>query len=55
MAHHKAENFVTHNPFEGENAADKRNDAIDAGIGFITSFLFFTIMFIIAVVIDAVA
>jgi len=54
MANHN-ENFVTHNPFEGENASCKRNDAIDAGVGFLVSFLFFTLMFVIAIFFDAVA
>ncbi|NLY80059.1 MAG: YqzM family protein [Lysinibacillus sp.] len=49
------ENFVTHNPFEGENASCKRNDAIDAGVGFVVSFVFFTLMFIIAIIVDVVA
>lgn len=49
------ENFVTHNPFEGDNASCKRNDATDAGVGFVVSFLFFTLIFIIAIVINAVA
>ncbi len=54
MANHN-ENFVTHNPFEGDDASCKRNEATDAAVGFTVSFLFFTLMFIIAVVIDAVA
>ncbi|PKC51940.1 hypothetical protein RhiirA1_482631 [Rhizophagus irregularis] len=48
---HNTENFVTHNPFEGENGASMRNQAIDAGVGFTASFVFFALMFIIAVVI----
>ncbi|KGR90715.1 membrane protein [Ureibacillus massiliensis 4400831 = CIP 108448 = CCUG 49529] len=52
---HNTENFVTHNPFEGENGASMRNQAIDAGVGFTASFVFFALMFIIAVVIGAVA
>lgn len=52
---HNTENTVTHNPFEGKNGASMRNDAIDAGVGFAVSFVFFTLMFIIATVIDAVA
>ncbi|RHW38607.1 YqzM family protein [Lysinibacillus yapensis] len=49
------ENVVTHNPFEGKNGASMRNQAIDAGVGFGVSFLFFTIMFIIATIIDVTA
>lgn len=49
------ENVVTHNPFEGKNGASMRNQAIDAGIGFGASFVFFALIFIIATVIDAVA
>nr|WP_106780034.1 YqzM family protein [Lysinibacillus timonensis] len=52
---HNTDNFVTHNPFEGENGASMRNDAIDAGVGFAVSFAFFTVMFIIATIIGAVA
>ena len=49
------ENVVTHNPFEGKNGASMRNQAIDAGIGFGASFVFFAIMFIIAIIIDVAA
>jgi hypothetical protein len=49
------ENFVTHNPFEGDNASCKRNDAVDAAVGFAVSFVFFTLIFLIGVIIDAVA
>ncbi|MBK3493347.1 YqzM family protein [Viridibacillus sp. YIM B01967] len=42
------------NPFE-ENVQSKRNDAIDSGIGFGVSFVFFALMFIIATVIDYAA
>lgn len=54
MANHN-ENYVTHNPFEGDNGAFTENDSIDVGIGFVVSFLYFTLMFVIAVIIDAVA
>ncbi len=49
------ENVVTHNPFEGKNGASMRNQAIDAGIGFGVSFVFFALIFIIATIIDAAA
>lgn len=49
------ENFVTHNPFEGEGRATTRNDAMDAGVGFAVSFLFFALMFIIAIIVEIVA
>ncbi|MED3661504.1 YqzM family protein [Ureibacillus sp. FSL K6-8385] len=52
---HLNENHVTHNPFEGENASCKRNDAVDAGVGFLVSFIFFVLMFVIAIIVDAVA
>ncbi|MFJ9464563.1 YqzM family protein [Viridibacillus arvi] len=42
------------NPFE-ENVQSKRNDAIDSGVGFGVSFLFFALIFIIATVIDYAA
>lgn len=42
----------THNPFERENINCNRNDAIDAGMGFVVSFGFFSTMFIIATVIQ---
>ncbi|RIW37605.1 YqzM family protein [Bacillus salacetis] len=38
------------NEFE-KNVQSKRNDAVDSGVGFIVSFGFFAIMFIMAVVI----
>lgn len=41
------------NPFE-KDVQSKRNDAIDSGVGFILSFLFFSLMFITAIVIDYV-
>jgi len=39
---------------EFEQNVDKRNDAIDSGVGFIVSFGFFATMFIIATVIKAI-
>lgn len=39
------------NPFEKE-VQSKRNDAIDAGVGFIVSFGFFATLFIIATVVQ---
>ena len=54
MASHD-ENVVTHNPFEGKNGATMDNQVIDAGIGFVVSFVFFTVMFIIATIIDVAA
>lgn len=41
------------NPFQ-QDVQSKRNDAIDSGVGFLVSFLFFAFMFIIATVIDFV-
>ncbi|OCA91172.1 YqzM family protein [Bacillus sp. FJAT-27225] len=41
------------NEFE-QNVQDKRNDAIDSGVGFIVSFGFFATMFIIATVIKII-
>lgn len=55
MASSNNENFVTHNPFEGEGRATTRNDATDAGVGFIVSFLFFALMFIIAIIVEIAA
>ncbi len=52
---HNTENYVTHNPFEGDNGAMQGNQVIPAGIGFVVSFLFFAVMFIIATIIGAVA
>lgn len=52
MAQHTDVNVETHNPFEGDNVNCKRNDAIDAGVGFVVSFGFFATMFIIATVIQ---
>ncbi|GEK33310.1 YqzM family protein [Kurthia sibirica] len=42
------------NPFE-KDVQCKRNDAIDAGVGFGVSFLFFAAMYVIAVIVDFVA
>lgn len=39
---------------EFEKLVDKRNDAIDSGMGFIVSFGFFATLFIIATVIKVV-
>jgi hypothetical protein len=41
------------NEFE-KNVQSKRNDAVDSGVGFIVSFGFFAILFIIATVIKLV-
>ncbi len=51
---HNTENFVTHNPFEGDNGAMQSNQVIPAGIGFTVSFVFFALIFTIATVIGAV-
>lgn len=42
------------NEFE-QNVQSKRNDAIDAGMGFVVSFGFFALIFIIAVVVQVAA
>ncbi|WP_342525366.1 YqzM family protein [Chryseomicrobium sp. FSL W7-1435] len=42
------------NEFEN-NVQSKRNDAIDSGIGFVASFVFFSTMFLVAVVVQYVA
>ncbi|WP_349407891.1 YqzM family protein [Pseudalkalibacillus sp. SCS-8] len=42
------------NEFEKDVQA-KSNDAIESGLGFVFSFLFFTIIFFIGVIIKAVA
>lgn len=42
------------NEFE-QNVQSKRNDAIDAGMGFVVSFAFFAVIFIIAAVVQFVA
>ncbi|WP_074432974.1 YqzM family protein [Bacillus ndiopicus] len=52
MAGHNDPNYVTENPFEGRGRASQRNDAIDAGIGFAVPFGVFTIMFIIAMIVE---
>lgn len=41
------------NEFEN-NVQSKRNDAIDAGMGFVVSFVFFATIFIIAAVVQYV-
>ncbi|NRD75899.1 YqzM family protein [Bacillus sp. BRMEA1] len=41
------------NEFE-KNVQSKRNDAIDSGVGFGVSFLFFAIIFIIATVVKQI-
>jgi hypothetical protein len=41
------------NEFE-KNVQSNRNDAIDSGVGFIVSFGFFAVMFIIATVIKVI-
>ncbi|MEB2279203.1 YqzM family protein [Lysinibacillus xylanilyticus] len=40
------------NPFEGKNIQCRRNDAIDSGVGFGVSFGMFTLMFLIAIVVE---
>ncbi|NMD70637.1 YqzM family protein [Bacillus sp. DNRA2] len=39
---------------EFEKLVDKRNDALDSGMGFFVSFGFFATLFIIATIIDVV-
>ncbi|KGA98463.1 membrane protein [Alkalihalobacillus alcalophilus ATCC 27647 = CGMCC 1.3604] len=39
------------NHFE-EDVQEKRNDAIDSGIGFVVSFIFFALVFIVAQAVD---
>jgi len=41
------------NKFE-ENPQSKRHDIMDAGLGFVFSFLFFMIIFFIGVIFDAI-
>ncbi|KKB36405.1 YqzM family protein [Bacillus thermotolerans] len=41
------------NEFE-KDVQTKRNDVVDSGVGFVASFLFFTLIFVIATVIDLV-
>jgi nucleosome binding factor SPN SPT16 subunit len=45
---------VQMNEFE-QNVQSKRNDAIDAGMGFVVSFGFFAAIFVIAVIVDFIA
>lgn len=52
MAGNHNPNYVTENPFEGRGRASQRNDAIDAGVGFVVSFGFFATMFIIAMIVE---
>lgn len=35
-----------------KNVQCKRNDAIDSGVGFVVSFVFFTVLFVIATLVD---
>lgn len=42
------------NPFE-KDVQCKRNDALDSGVGFVVSFVFFALIYIIPVVIDFVS
>ncbi|WP_026558683.1 YqzM family protein [Bacillus sp. J37] len=42
------------NEFE-KNVQSKRNDAVDSGVGFVASFGFFAIIFIIATVVKLIA
>ncbi|MFC3779557.1 YqzM family protein [Bacillus chungangensis] len=41
------------NEFE-KNVQSKRNDAVDSGVGFVVSFLFFTLMFVVATAIQLI-
>jgi len=43
------------NPFEGKNIQCRRNDAIDSGVGFGVSFGVFTLIFIIATIVEFVS
>ncbi len=45
---------VTVNEFE-KSVQSKRNDAVDSGVGFVASFGFFAVIFIIATVIKLVS
>jgi hypothetical protein len=45
-------NYVSENPFEGRGRASQRNDIFDAAAGFIWSFGFFTVMFVIAAIVE---
>ncbi|MGE8035225.1 hypothetical protein B1B04_18520 [Lysinibacillus sp. KCTC 33748] len=40
------------NPFEGKNIQCSRNDATDSGVGFGVSFGMFTLMFLIAIIVE---
>ncbi|GGB49946.1 YqzM family protein [Fictibacillus barbaricus] len=42
------------NHFE-KDVQSKRNDLIDSGIGFVVSFVFFTVIFAIGVILKAIA
>lgn len=42
------------NEFE-QNVQSKRNDAIDSGVGFVVSFAFFTLIFVVAAIVELVA
>lgn len=42
------------NQFE-QSVQSKRNDAVDSGVGFGVSFIFFALMFIIATIVEMVA
>lgn len=35
-----------------KNVQCKRNDAVDSGVGFVVSFVFFTVLFVIATLVD---
>ncbi|GAF65983.1 YqzM family protein [Alkalihalobacillus trypoxylicola] len=39
------------NHFE-EDVQEKRNDAIDSGVGFVVSFVFFALIFVVASAVD---
>ncbi len=52
MAHDNDANYVSENPFEGRGRASQRNDIFDAATGVIWAFGCFTIMFVIAAVIE---
>ncbi|MBG9452693.1 membrane protein [Lysinibacillus sphaericus] len=40
------------NPFEGKNIQCSRNDATDSAVGFGVSFGMFTLMFLIAIIVE---
>lgn len=52
MAGHSDPNYVTENPFEGRGRAMQQNDFPDAGYGFAISIGFFSVMFVIAVIVE---